>query len=243
MSSPNARSPGPLKQGVLYLYRARLDTPPVAPTDLIGLLSEAETERNARFHFDRDRRRHRTSTGLLRILLGRLRTADPADLVFQVGPHGKPELPEGPSFNVSHSGEWWFCGVALDGRVGVDVEVHRPLADLVDLARATFHADEAGDVLARPSDSSRRDAFFRVWSRKEAFIKAVGMGLAYPLDGFVVSAEDQPDRVLIEVADPDHRAGGWHMESVTWEPGLAAAVAWDRPGARVEWRPFPVGAA
>ncbi len=243
MSSPNPRPRDALTQGVLHLYRARLDSPPVAPADLAGLLSPAESERGARFHFERDRLRHQTSTGLLRHLLGTLLERDPAGLVFETGPHGKPALAGGPAFNVSHSGNWWFCGVALDGRVGVDVEVHRPLDDLAHLARTTFHADETARVLAGPTDEARQAAFFRVWSRKEAFIKAVGKGLAYPLIGFIVSVEPQPDRVLIEVSDPDDDARRWQMESVTWEPGLAAAVAWDRPGAQVVWRPFPSGAA
>jgi 4'-phosphopantetheinyl transferase len=232
-----------LDHGVLYLYRARLDAPPIPSTDLRGLLSPSETDRNARYRFDRDRRRHERSTGLLRVLLGTVLDRDPAGLDFQAGPHGKPSLREGPSFNVSHSGEWWFCGMARDGRVGVDVEIHRRLADLVDLTRKTFHPDEAGAVLARPDDSGRHNAFFRVWSRKEAFIKALGMGLAYPLDGFVVSADDRPTQVLMDVSDPDDGPRQWHMESVTWEPGLAAAVAWDRPGAHVVWRSFPAGSA
>ena len=243
MKPSNSRSREPLSRGVLHLYRARLDASPVAPVDLVGLLSPAETARNARFHFERDRRRHQASAGLLRLLLGTLIESDPAGLVFEVGPHGKPALVGGPAFNVSHSGEWWFCGVALDGRVGVDVEVHRPLGDLADLARTTFHASETDSVLARATEEARQAAFFRVWSRKEAFIKAVGMGLAYPLDGFIVSADAKPARVLIEVSDPEEGAGRWQMESVTWEPGLAAAAAWDRPGARVVWRPFPVGDA
>lgn len=225
--------------GVVHLYRVRLDAPPVSPNHLADLLSPSEAERNARFRFERDRRRHRTSTGLLRLLLGQMTGADPAALEFLRGPHGKPALAGGPSFSVSHSGEWWFCGTALEGRVGVDVEVHRPLRDLSALARDTFHLDEADAVLSRSAEAARQDAFFRVWSRKEAFIKAVGLGLAYPLDGFVVSADDRPPRALLEVSDPDDHADHWHMESVAWEAGLAAAVAWDRPGGRLRWRPFP----
>lgn len=243
MSSPHSRSRDALRPGVLHLYRVRLDAPPVAPNDLAGLLSPAESERGARFHFERDRLRHETSTGLLRLLLGTLLGRDPAGLVFETGAHGKPALATGPAFNVSHSGHWWLCGVALDGRVGVDVEVHRPLGDLAHLARTTFHADETARVLAGHTDEDRHAAFFRVWSRKESFIKAVGMGLAYPLTGFIVSAEPEPARALIEVCDPDDDAARWQMRSVTWEPGLAAAVAWDRPGAPVEWRPYPSGAA
>lgn len=238
---PSSPDPAPhtLEVGVLHLYRARLDARPVQESDSASLLSPAEIERNARFHFERDRRRHRRSTTLLRRLLATIVDTAPERLVFVRGAHGKPALATGPSFNISHSGEWWLCGVALDGRVGVDVEVHRTLSDLPTLARETFHPAEAEAVLGHSLASARHEAFFRVWSRKEAFIKAVGQGLAYPLDGFVVSAEERPARLLLDLSDPTDGAQRWQMESVSWEPGLAAAVAWDRPGGRHIWCRFP----
>lgn len=224
--------------GVLHLVRARLDTPPVARERLVAVLSEAERERVARFRFPALRRRHEVALGLLRTTLAGFVGADPAALRFELGEHGKPSLPGGPSFNLSHSGDWWLLGIADGGRVGVDVEVHRPLTDLAEVARTTFHPAEADEVLAREG-AARQAAFFRVWSRKEAFIKAVGLGLSYPLRGFRVSASDDPAQELLAVDDPAEDAGRWHLQSVPWAPDLAAAVAWDRPGARVVWSPPP----
>ena len=126
-------------------------------------------------------------------------------------------------------------GWADGGRVGVDVEVERDLPDMEAVARRSFHPDEFGRVMAEEG-AERTAAFFRVWSRKEAFIKAVGLGLAYPLDGFVVSAEASPATTLLVVDDPAEPSDGWLLRSVAWEAGLGAAVAWDRPEGRIRWR-------
>ncbi len=235
-------NPGDVRDEV-RLVRASLDDPPV-PADRLGdLLSPEERRRAERFRFDRDRRRYRVSRGLLRMLLGSLVERDPASLEILLGEHGKPALGSGPVFNLSHSGAWWLCGYAAEGRLGVDVECHRVLKDLDSLALDTFHADEAAAVLDYPEGLERQGAFFRVWSRKESFIKAHGLGLAYPLDGFIVSAARAPSRELLDIADPGDDTRRWTMRSVSWEAGLEAAVTWDRPGARHSWHPFPgVGA-
>lgn len=227
----------------VHLFRARLDTPPVPVDRLVDTLADDEHARAARFVFVRDRRRYEVATGLLRLTLGALTGSDPADLSFDRGQWGKPSLRGGPSFNLSHSGEWWMLGVARAGQLGVDVEVHRPLGDLDALTVRTFHAAEAAGVLAAQGDERRR-AFFRVWTRKEAFVKALGRGLGYALDSFVVSVDPAPARLLVEL--PPSAAApvdAWQMASVEWDPELAAAVAWDRPGGRVEWQPFPAPGA
>ncbi len=235
--SPDSPAAVPLQPGVLHLVRARLDAPPWPREHLAAVLSDDERARIARFRFPHLQRRHEAATGLLRRVLARIVDRDPADLRFEVGEHGKPHLPGGPAFNQSHSGEWWMLGVASEGRVGVDVEVHRTLHDLDDLARNTFHPAEADDVLNEPSPEERTRAFFRVWSRKEAFIKAVGRGLSYPLAGFRVSARAEPPREILAIDDPADDVRGWCMRSVPWDSTLAAAVSWDRPEGRVVWTP------
>lgn len=189
----------------------------------------------ARFHFDWLRRRQTAATGLLRHVLGAWTGDDPRSLRFRTGPHGKPELPGGPVFNLSHSGEWWLLGIADGGRLGVDVEVHRPLADLAALARSTFHPDEADEVLAHPDAAARERAFFRVWARKEAFIKAVGLGLSYPLDAFRVSSAEGVAHALRVIDDPAESPAAWSLRPVGWAPGLSAAIAWDRRNAGLRW--------
>lgn len=235
--SSDSPAADPLQPGVVHLVRARLDVPPWPQERLVAVLSDDERARIDRFRFPHLQRRHAAAAGLLRMVLARIVGRDPADLRFEVGAHGKPHLPGGPAFNQSHSGEWWLLGVALDGRVGVDVEVHRPLRDLADLARNTFHPAEADEVLSQPSLDEQTRAFFRVWSRKEAFIKAVGLGLSYPLAGFRVSARAEASREILAIDDPRDDVDGWCMRSVPWDSALAAAVSWDRPRGRVTWAP------
>ena len=218
----------------LTLVRARLDRLPERWADGMAWLSAEERSRIGRFRFERHARRQRVATVLLRGVLGSVTGRDPGSLEFRAGEHGKPHLSGGPPFNVSHSGEWWLFGWAEEGRVGVDVEVARELDDLEAVARRSFHPAEFTRVMAR-TGPERSAAFFRVWSRKEAFIKALGMGLAYPLDGFVVSEERDPPAGLLEVNDPAEFAADWLLRPVEWANDLGAAIAWDRPGGEVRW--------
>lgn len=217
------------------LFRASLDSPPVDPARLAALLSDEERRRIARLRFDQLRRRQEVATGLLRLVLGGFLDRDPRALRFHIGEHGKPALPDAPSFNLSHSGSTWLLGVAPEGRLGVDVEVHRPISDLESVARTTFHPSEAAEVVGRDGEARTR-AFFRVWARKEAFIKAIGMGLSYPLDAFRVASDDRATGALLEIDDPHEGVEDWSLESVAWAPDLSAAIAWDRPGGGHRWR-------
>lgn len=229
--------------GTIQLFRASLSTPPVPRHALADLLDDAERARVARFKFPHLRERQEVATGLLRFALGRLLDTDPRALRFEVGEYGKPALLDGPVFNLSHSGDWWLLGVAPDGRLGVDVEAHRTLADLESVARSTFQRDEAAEVTGHADPAERHRAFFRVWSRKEAFIKAVGMGLSYPLEGFRVASDARAGGALCAVDDPAEAVDRWTLRSVGWAPELSAAVAWDRPDAEVRWCTLEGGAA
>ena len=214
------------------MRHARADLPPAPPRDLERLLSPEERERGARFRFERDRRRAVVAWGLLRLTLGELVGRDPGALRFVRNRYGKPHLPGGPSFNLSHSGEHILVAVAEQGRVGVDVEVVRPLDDLEDLAVRTFAADEGRAVTARPA-GERPAAFFRTWTLKEAFVKALGGGLSVPLDAFSVSLREDGGHALVRSALPGEDPRGWSLVPLPCEPGAFAAVAWDRPFAPV----------
>lgn len=221
--------------GTVRLFRASLAAPPVPRAELADLLDDGERARVERFKFPHLRERQQVATGLLRFALGRLLDLDPRSLRFDVGEFGKPALADGPVFNLSHSGDWWLLGVASGGRLGVDVEAHRTLADLESLARSTFQRDEAAEVTGHADPAERHRAFFRVWSRKEAFIKALGMGLSYPLEGFRVASDARASGGLCAVDDPAESVDRWTLRSVEWDPALSAAVAWDRPDAEVRW--------
>ena len=157
-------------------------------------LTPEEHERANRFYFEHGRRRFRAARSALRVLLGMQLGIAPEALQLDTGEYGKPFVVQAPGceFNLSHSDELALVGIATDGRVtggiGVDVEVTRTLSDAEALAVRHFSADELAAV--RAGDSvGRNQAFLRVWTRKEACIKAVGSGLSIAPETFEAGAE------------------------------------------------------
>jgi 4'-phosphopantetheinyl transferase len=200
----------------------------------IELLDEGERERAARFVFERDRRRFIAAHAWVRVALGRCLHRAPQSLRFTAGSHGKPRLVD-PAvdlrFNVSHAGERALLALTLGQEIGVDIEEERPIETL-ELARRFFASSESAALQALPT-SEQTPAFFRCWTRKEAFIKAIGDGLTFPLDSFEVSltAEDSPQllRACSAAADALLR---WRIVSLRMESRYAAALA----GGAYEWR-------
>src|SRR5262249_8152166 len=154
------------------------------PDRLVRLLSPAELQRAERHRFLDHRRRYAIGHGALRALLGGYAGVDPTRLAFRAGPRGKPYLehPHDLYFNLSHSGQLALVAVSRS-EVGVDLEKVRHLESLLDIARRHFSPTEFA-VLEGATEDARLDLFYRCWTRKEAYIKAVGEGLAMSLDGF-----------------------------------------------------------
>ncbi len=179
----------------LHIWQMPLEQPEARVAQYRTLLSADEQARADRFHFDRDRRRYTVARGELRSILGRYLDVPPARLTFDYGPHGKPRLllttDQIPlQFNVAHSHELALCAIARSREVGIDVEyTQRRVLDMDQLAARFFSANENATYRAIPAPE-RRAAFFRCWTRKEAFIKAIGEGLSYPLDRFDVNLDE-----------------------------------------------------
>jgi 4'-phosphopantetheinyl transferase len=221
------------------LFRCRLDAPPVPQRALAGLLSPIERERAASFVFERDRRRSATTWGLVRTVLGGIIGHHPASLRFTYTQLGKPALVEGPSFNVSHSEDLLLIAIADEGRLGVDIEVVRSVHDLDGLAERNFSPDEI-QALRRAPAHERERAFFRTWTLKEAFIKALGGGLTIPLDSFSVMTDAAGPSAMVERPNFDEQPGIWSLRSIACSPEAEAAVAWDRPMLHIEWVELPL---
>ncbi len=196
----------------------------VAPAG--SYLSPSELSRAARFRFPVDRQRYGAGRGALRTLLaGRLGVAA-ADIRLGVEPFGKPRL-EFPSaalqFNVSHSHQVALIAITTGAPVGVDVERVDASLDWVELAALHFARGEQRAIGELPP-RQRLDAFFACWTRKEAVLKALGVGLSMPLSSFEVSVDpDGPARLLW--ADPPLNAGRWTLTDVRTETGFRAALA------------------
>ena len=152
------------------------------------LLAPDETARAARFHFDHLQRRFILSRGALRILLGHYLDIAANRIEFRYGSRGKPSLaaPAGIHFNASHSGDVALFAFTLHCEIGVDVEEMRPISDMREIASRFFCAEESTELMALPADERER-AFFLCWTRKEAYLKAVGEGLYAPLNDFCVT--------------------------------------------------------
>lgn len=194
------------------------------------LLSEDELQRARRFRNAEHSRRFVVAHGRLRQQLALLLAAAPASLGFFPGRHGKPrlagELSEtGLEFNLSHSGAWALVGWAWHRAVGVDIECWRPLNDGAALVRRYFSPVEAAAYASLPQ-TLRQRAFFAGWTRKEAYVKAVGRGLGLPLDSFSVSLGDEGQAQLLLQAsalpDDDRR---WCIAAPGLAAGVSAAVA------------------
>jgi 4'-phosphopantetheinyl transferase len=199
---------------------------------LLEILDESERERARRFVFDRDRSRFIVSHAALRAVLGHCLNVDPVQLTFQFGPNGKPTLADSAEdvrFNLSHAGDYALIAAALGRDVGVDIEQVRPI-DVPALAKSFFSPLEARQLVGLPHEAAR-EAFFRCWTRKESFIKALGSGLSFALDSFSVSL-DETHELLPIVRDDSAADDRWMMLALPAPADYAAAVTFEA----VSWR-------
>ena len=167
--------------------------------------------------------------GILREILNRYLDVGPANIQFKTGPHGKPYLSDdfndsGIKFNMSDSRDLAMIALAHGREIGVDLEYIRPLPDAEQIAKRYFSSLESGILLSLPA-GQRQKAFFNCWTRKEAYLKALGDGLARPLDQFDVTlAPGEPAR-LIEIRYDTQESVKWKLESFEPSPSTVAALA------------------
>ena len=210
----------------LHLWLAELD---VADDELALVkqpLSADERERAGRFRFEHDRRHYTVARGVLRILLGHYTNRRPESIQFTYNAHGKPALVDNQlcRFNVSHSHGLAVYGFAVDREIGVDIERIRPDFAGMDIAQRFFSPTEVA-ALGRVPEAARTKAFFNCWTRKEAFIKAKGLGVFLGLHTFAVTlAPAEEPALLSHDADPD-AAERWTMFELPAPDGFVAAAA------------------
>jgi 4'-phosphopantetheinyl transferase len=162
------------------------DLPEGVDCEIFALLSPDERRRAARFRFDHHRWRYVRAHAALRLLIERYTGRPAQEAIIVAERNGRPVLGHplgGPHFNLSHSGTVALMAFTFAAPVGIDVEEIRPVPDFTDLARRYFAAREVAELLALAQDRSL-SGFFATWTRKEAFVKALGLGLSYPLDAF-----------------------------------------------------------
>lgn len=205
MDPRNALEPCP----TVEVVASRLDLDPGAVDALAGWLHDDECRRAGRFRLARDRRRYVVARGLLRTLLAARLGTHPRSVELCCGAHGKPRLAPGSAgdlrFNVSHTGDFALFAFSRGREVGVDVEAVLPMRDADAVARHFFSRSELRAYRAL-EPGAREAGFFTCWTRKEAYLKALGGGLQSPLSEF-----DAPP--------------GWSLSSFSPAPGHTAALA------------------
>jgi 4'-phosphopantetheinyl transferase len=202
-----------LQRGEAHVWRTRLEQPPERVDEFLRTLVDEERTRASRFHFDKHRRHFVVARGVLRLLLSRYLETRPEDVRFHYSSYGKPLLDgehraSSLRFNASHSGEIALYAFIQDYEIGVDVEYIKPEFITEGIAERFFSTSEI-QTLNVLAEAERPAQFFRLWTRKEAYIKAVGSGLSHPLNTFDVT-----------VPIPD-----WSMFDLDVESGYAAALA------------------
>lgn len=222
-----------LEAGSVDVWRVALDRDPGTVAEFRTLLSLDERQRADRFHFPVHRNRFTVGRGVLRRVLGRYLDLPPSSLQFAYGEHGKPCLVASSrrqdlEFNVSHAADVALLGITRRRPLGIDIEEIRRDDDLGKLAERYFSPREVVALRALPP-ALRRTGFFDCWTRKEAYIKAVGAGLTMPLDGFSVSlSPGEPAALLHAEGDPDAGAR-WTFRELDVGDRFRAALAVKEP--------------
>ncbi|MCE7983634.1 MAG: phosphopantetheinyl transferase [Caldilinea sp. CFX5] len=212
----------------VQVWQVRLEQDATTLAHLHELLNAEEQQRAARFYFPADQRRYTVGRGVLRLLLGRYMHVAPTHVAFVYNPYGKPELAPlngAPPlhFNLSHSGEMALYAFARQRPLGIDIERMKPDLAWRDLARQIFSPYEQ-QVLATLPVIEQLPAFYRGWTRKEAYIKARGMGLSLALDQFDVTLQANLPAQLLATRDNPQEATRWTLCDLPCPTGYAAAL-------------------
>jgi 4'-phosphopantetheinyl transferase len=225
---PPAPLPWKLADGEVHVWSASLAQPAHEVEALLQALSAEEQARAARYLARTARAEFIAARALLRALLAGYLSVPPAVLVFTHGPAGKPLLarPEGSGlhFNVSHSHGLALFAFGVGLEVGVDVEALRPQEGHRDLARRFFSAAEAEALCALPPGQSE-EAFFNAWTRKEAFLKATGLGLGYGSERVEVSLLPGEPARLLRIDGREEPAARWSLRELAPAAGYVGALA------------------
>jgi 4'-phosphopantetheinyl transferase len=218
-----------LAAGEIHVWRICLDSPTTAESPL----SEEELQRAQRLLDVQKQQYFRAGRAAMRNLLGAYTGTPPRELSFAFGPHGKPFLPDSPlQFNFSNSGELGLLAVCCDREVGIDIEYRDRNISVQRLAAHIFTADEAA-AFQQLADAQQHAALLAAWTRKEAYIKALGRGFSLPLKSFSVAVPADGKPAVLHLQDATGTPHPWQFIPLAAHPEYLASLA----AAGTDWTP------
>lgn len=218
-----------LQDNCVKICYARMENFYVEIHNFIKVLSKQELEKASKLTFPKDGKDFIVCRGLLRHLLGRYLNIPPSKVRIQYGSYGKPQLaadiPEHIYFNLSHSRGLVAFVICLNEISGIDLEYVRPMKGMLGIVE-DFFSDQERHKLSKLPDREKVEAFFRIWTRKEACLKAIGMGLSYPLSQVEISTNhnDTPCEVILTEYE-NHLSCTLIVTSLNPGPGYTGALA------------------
>jgi 4'-phosphopantetheinyl transferase len=222
-----------LPEDEVHIWRTGLDITESGLIKLREVLSPEEKRRADRFHFEADRRRCVIGRGFLKLLLGKIMDLPATKVQIENDEFGKPRVVStrgrGLQFNVSHSGGLILLAITRGRKIGVDVERVRTDLD-VDGIAARFFSTREYNIWASLAGQAKYDAFFACWTRKEAYLKARGIGLSEPPDQFNVSFLPGEEPRLLETRPHPDEALRWSLRAPLAGLDYTAALAVEGSG-------------
>jgi 4'-phosphopantetheinyl transferase len=211
----------------VHVWRVPLNHSSEDTTLSLDVLSPDERKKAARFRFAKDKNQFVQARAALRFILGQYLNVTPQDLEFSYGHHGKPALANGEAslrFNLSHRDGLALIAVTRGREIGVDVELVRADVPVFEIADVSFSSAESATLHGLP-ESLRAKGFYNCWTRKEAYVKARGEGLSFPLKQFDVSLTPGDPAKLLRVGDDDNEIDRWTLQEIPASENYVAALA------------------
>jgi len=213
----------------VHVWESFIDADDETITGYFNLLSDDENQLALRFRFDHHRKQYVASHGLLRSILGGYLDIDPKLLAFCTNQYGKPQLSLDKNisdirFNLSHSHNLFIVAVSLGLEVGIDIEYINRDINFMEIAKSVFLKREIAKFNSIP-ENLQKTAFFRCWTRKEAYLKGKGHGLSTNLDRLEVSFLYSESDAILSCKDSLEDGKTWHLFDIAPFPGYIGSLS------------------
>jgi 4'-phosphopantetheinyl transferase len=238
-----ARPPADLNlaENEVHVWSASLNQPAPSIQRLIHVLSSDEQIRAKNLHFEKHWRHFIAARGILRTILGEYMSIGAGEVQFTYGLKGKPALHRSCGddtlcFNLSHSHEFVIYAVTRSREIGVDLEYFRHITDIEQIAKRFFSSTE-NDYFQKLPNNMKQESFFNCWTRKEAYLKAIGTGLTRLQEPFDVSIMPGEPAMFLNVSDDPQETLRWTLKAIHPAPNYIGALAVKGNGLRLcHWR-------